>query len=190
VEPKPSTRLAPAAEPGSRQIKATGARFRTSRAAALGWASVNGLAASVTGWIANEASGAINVVRLAAFIAFVAFVVAAVRLLAGAAHAQLTLDVGPDGLTVSDGEQTRRLPWYAIARVKVESHHSRPWLVVWLVSAAQPPETLGRGTFTNHKGGLRVYPISHERYRKRRDRDVVELRSALAWYGSSTYDPL
>ncbi|MFC6093511.1 serine/threonine-protein kinase [Saccharothrix lopnurensis] len=188
--PKPATRAAPAADAGSQHIKATGARFRTSRVVALSWAGANLLAALATGWISDPDNGALDIVRLAAFIAFLAFVIAAVRLIAGAVSAPLTLDVGPDGLTLSDGQQNRRLPWYAIARVKVESHHSRPWLVVWLVSAARPPETLGRGTFTNHKGGLRVYPISHERYRKRRDRDVAELRSALAWYASNTYDPL
>jgi eukaryotic-like serine/threonine-protein kinase len=175
--------------PGPKEVRPTGVRFKTSRAVGLSWAGANALAAVVTASIADSSSGAPDAVRLAAFLAFLAFAVAGTRLLVGAARAPLTLDIGPDGITLSSGEESRRLPWYAIARVKVEAHHARPWLVVWLVAAAKTPDTLGRGSFTRHKGGLRVYPISHERYRKRRDRDVVELRSALAWYGSAAYDP-
>lgn len=192
--PKPPTIATPATPvvrvtPERKEVRPSGVRFRNSRAVGLSWAGANVLAAIVTGSISDVASGAHGAVRLAAFIAFLAFALAAIRLLIGAARSALTLDVGPDGITLSNGAESRRLPWYAIARVKVEAHHARPWLVVWLVSAAGTPQTLGRGSFTQHKGGLRVYPISHERYRKRRDRDVVELRSALAWYGSAAYDP-
>ncbi|WP_447009796.1 serine/threonine-protein kinase [Saccharothrix hoggarensis] len=191
--PKPPTLVAakpaPAAVPERDEVRATGVRFRTSRVVGASWAGAHFLAALVTAAIADPNSSAPGAVRLAAFVAFVVFAVATIRLLIGVARSPLTLDVGPDGITLSNGGKTRRLPWYAIARVKVEAHHARPWLVVWLVGAAKAPETLGRGSFTQHKGGLRVYPISHERYRKRRDRDVVELRSALAWYGSAAYDP-
>ncbi|WP_083752543.1 serine/threonine-protein kinase [Saccharothrix sp. ALI-22-I] len=195
--PKPPTIATPApaalvpvrTDPGRKEVRPTGVRFKTSRVVGLSWAGANVLAAIVTGSIADPNLGAPDAVRLAAILAFLAFAVAAIRLVVGVARAPLTLDVGPDGITLSNGAESRRLPWYAIARVKVEAHHARPWLVVWLVSAAKAPDTLGRGSFTRHKGGLRVYPISHERYRKRRDRDVVELRSALAWYGSAAYDP-
>lgn len=188
--PAPTNKPAPVRiDPERKDVRATGLRFKTSRAVGLSWAGANVLAAIVTGSIADPAAGAPSAVRLAAFIAFLAFAVAAIRLLVGVARSPLTLDVGPDGITLSNGAESRRLPWYAIARVKVEAHHARPWLVVWLVGAAKTPDTLGRGSFTQHKGALRVYPISHERYRKRRDRDVVELRSALAWYGSAAYDP-
>jgi eukaryotic-like serine/threonine-protein kinase len=170
-------------------VKKTGAQFRTSRASGLSWAAANTCAALVTGTVADVNNGAPGAVRLAAGIAFLVFVIAAVRLLVNALRSQLTIDISPDGITLTSGEQSRRLPWYAISRIKVEAHHARPWLVLWLVDGAKPPETLGRGSFQPYKGGLRVYPISHERYRKRRDRDVVELRSALAWYGASVYDP-
>ncbi|QQQ78494.1 serine/threonine protein kinase [Saccharothrix sp. 6-C] len=195
--PKPPTPATPApvrqaptrVEPERKEVRPTGVRFKTSRAVGLSWAGAHVLASLVTLSIADPANGAPPAVRLASAIAFVAFALAGTRLLIGAARAPLTLDVGPDGITLSNGEESHRLPWYAIARVKVDAHHARPWLMVWLVAAAKTPDTLGRGSFTKHKGGLRVYPISHERYRKRRDRDVVELRSALAWYGSTVYDP-
>jgi hypothetical protein len=192
--PKPPTLVTPVPapvriDPDRKEIRPTGVRFKTSRAVGASWAGANLVAALVTAAIANENAGAPDAVRLAAFLGFLLFAFAAIRLLVGVASAPLTVDVGPDGITLSNGSESRRLPWYAISRVKVEAHHARPWLVVWLVSAAKTPESLGRGSFTTHKGGLRVYPISHERYRKRRDRDVVELRSALAWYGSSVYDP-
>jgi hypothetical protein len=195
VAPPPQTRtptpvpVPVRTDPDHNEVRATGVRFKTSRAVGLSWAGANVLAAVVTASIADPVAGAPGAVRLAAFIAFLAFAVAAIRLLVGVARSPLTLDVGPDGITLSNGTQSRRVPWYAIARVKVDPHHARPWLMVWLVGAAQTPATLGRGSFSRHKGGLRVYPISHERYRKRRDRDVVELRSALAWYGSAVYDP-
>jgi hypothetical protein len=192
--PKPPTLVTPVPapvriDPDHKEIRPTGVRFKTSRVVGASWAGANLVAALVTAAIANPDAGAPNPVRLAAFLGFLLFAFAAVRLLVGVASAPLTVDVGPDGITLSNGSESRRLPWYAISRVKVEAHHARPWLVVWLVSAAKKPESLGRGSFTMHKGGLRVYPISHERYRKRRDRDVVELRSALAWYGSTVYDP-
>lgn len=189
VQPRTPTAAPVRIDPAPKEVRPTGVRFKTSRAVGLSWAGANALAAVVTGSIADAASGAPDAVRAAAFLGFLAFALAGIRLLVGVARSPLTLDVGPDGITLSNGEQSRRLPWYAIARVKVEAHHARPWLVVWLVAAAKTPDTLGRGSFTKHKGGLRVYPISHERYRKRRDRDVVELRSALAWYGSAAYDP-
>jgi hypothetical protein len=33
-----------------------------------------------------------------------------------------------------------------------------------------------------------VFPIAHERSRRRRDREVAELRAALAWYLPRSYD--
>ncbi|MEU6156272.1 serine/threonine-protein kinase [Actinosynnema sp. NPDC047251] len=170
-------------------LKKSGAQFRTSRVAGLGWTSAHVFAAVVCGSIADKASQAPTGVRLAAGIAFVVFAVFAIRLLVGALRKPLAVDIGPDGLTLSSGEEKRRLPWYAISRVKVDGQGARPWVTVWLVSAAQVPETLGRGSFGTHKGGVRVYPISHERYRKRRERDVAEVRSALAWYAPTAYDP-
>lgn len=192
--PKPPTLVAPVPapariDPQPKEVRPTGVRFKTSRVVGASWAGANLVAALLTAAIADKNAGAPDAVRVAAFLGFVLFAVAAVRLLIGVVRSPLTVDVGPDGITLANGTESRRLPWYAISRVKVESHHARPWLVVWLVSAAKTPKTLGRGSFTKHKGGLRVYPISHERYRKRRDRDVVELRSALAWYGSAVYDP-
>ncbi|MEU5696806.1 serine/threonine-protein kinase [Actinosynnema sp. NPDC020468] len=189
--PKPVTAQAPVVpvkDAGKGKVTPTGVRFRTSRIAGLTWTAVNFTAAFVSLAVSSQNSGAHASVRAAAFVAFVVFAMATVRLFAGVLRSPLTLDVGPDGVKLSNGEQTRRLPWYAIARIKIESHRARPWVVVWLVPAAEVPKSLGRGSFADHQGGLRVYPVSHERYRKRRDRDVVELRSALAWYGGSTYD--
>ncbi|GAA1356540.1 serine/threonine-protein kinase [Saccharothrix algeriensis] len=194
VEDPPAARPSPAAPPSgpirpyTPPVKKSGARFRTSRAVGLGWTAAHGFAAAVTAMIANPATGASRGVQLAALVAFAVFALIGVRLLVGVLRSPLAVDIGPDGITLSSGERQRRLPWYAISRVKVEGPSSRPWVVVWLVGAAKAPETLGRGSFQPHKGGLRVYPISHERYRKRRDRDVAELRSALAWYGPSVYD--
>ncbi|RKT53976.1 serine/threonine-protein kinase [Saccharothrix australiensis] len=175
--------------PRTPPLTKSGARFKTSRLVGLGWAAAHSVAAFVSVAIVDPSAGAPQGVRAAAFVACAVFALVAVRLLVGALRTPLAIDIGPDGITVSGGEEKRRLPWYAISRVKVEGPNSRPWVVVWLVGAAQPPKTLGRGSFQSHKGGLRVYPISHERYRKRRERDVAELRSALAWYGPTAYDP-
>ncbi len=169
-------------------LKKSGAQFRTSRAVALGWSAAHSCAALTALAVASHAELTSGGVKGAAGIAFLVFAFFAVRLFVGAVRSPLAIDIAPDGITVSSGEQKRRLPWYAISRVKVEGTGSRPWVVVWLVSAAQVPETLGRGSFQSYKGGVRIYPISHERYRKRRERDVAELRSALAWYGPTVYD--
>ncbi|GAA0206568.1 hypothetical protein GCM10010492_00030 [Saccharothrix mutabilis subsp. mutabilis] len=176
-------------KPYTPPAKKSGSKFKTSRAVGLGWMSAHAFAALVSVGIASENSGAPNGVRAAALVAFLVFALAAVRLLVGVLRSPLSIDIGPDGIVLSNGTHSRRLPWYAISRVRVDAHHSRPWVVVWLVGAAKAPESLGRGSFRAHKGGLRVYPVSHERYRKRRERDVAEIRSALAWYGPSVYDP-
>ncbi|MEU4804777.1 serine/threonine-protein kinase [Actinosynnema sp. NPDC023587] len=178
-----------AIRPYTPPLKKSGVRFRTSRVVGLGWMAAHAFAALVCGSVADRASGAATGVRVAAAVAFVVFAVLAVRLLVDALRRPLEVDIGPDGLTLTSGEDKRRLPWYAISRIKVDGQGARPWVTVWLVGAAQVPETLGRGSFQTHKGGVRVYPISHERYRKRRERDVAEVRSALAWYAPTAYDP-
>ncbi|MFI9817481.1 serine/threonine-protein kinase [Saccharothrix variisporea] len=190
-EPPPAQpqRVVPPIKPYTPPVKKSGSQFKTSRAVGLGWMTAHGSAALLSLAIAGDTANTPAGVRAAALVLFVVFASVAVRLLVGALRSPLTIDIGPDGIVLSNGAQSRRLPWYAISRVRVDAHHSRPWVMVWLHGAAKAPESLGRGSFHSHKGGLRVYPISHERYRKRRERDVAEIRSALAWYGSSVYDP-
>src|SRR5262249_14462249 len=38
-------------------------------------------------------------------------------------------------------------------------------------------------------GGSRVFPVGPEHRRRARNREVREVRAALAWYGRSAYDP-
>jgi hypothetical protein len=185
--PVPPAVKLPAAKPGPR--KHVGVRFKASRMAALGWAGLNGVIVLMALALADRNNSLPEGVNLAAAIVAAVFALMTVRLLIGALRPRLGLDVGPDGLTVTCGRQERRLPWYAIARVKVVLRRGKPWLVVWLVGAAGEPETVGHGTFRPYKGGFRVFPVSHEKGAQGRSKDVGELRSALAWYASNSYDP-
>ncbi|PRY40708.1 serine/threonine-protein kinase [Umezawaea tangerina] len=164
-----------------------GVRFRRSRAVDLGWAAMTAFVAAVG--LALQESPEGDMIRAAALVITVVFALWTIRLLVGGLGPQLGLEIGPDGLVVSCGTKERKLPWYAVSRVKVMYRHGKPWLVVWLVNAAGQPETLGYGTFKPYKGGYRAYPVSHEKGKARQGHDVGELRSALAWYASSTFDP-
>ncbi|GAA2667547.1 Serine/threonine protein kinase [Actinosynnema pretiosum] len=200
--PKPASPPAAAAEKRGKSVKPSGTRFATSSLVAYGWTAFYGLGVAVTGAVAVAAEGPstgqlqefqlsdpTDVVKLAAIIACIGLLATAARLFVSTLQKPLELDVGAEGVTLSNGEDKQLVPWYAVNRIRVESHRSRPWLVVWLKSGAKVPEPMGRGSFTPYQGGMRMYPISHERHGKRRDRDVVELRSALAWYGGAAYDP-
>jgi hypothetical protein len=187
VAPKPPAVKVPAVRQGGR--KPVGVQFKASRVAALGWAGLNGVIVLMALALADRNNALPEGVNFAAAIVAVVFALMTVRLLIGALRPRLGLDVGPAGLLVSCGSQERRLPWYAVARVKVVLRRGKPWLVVWLVGAAGEPETVGHGTFRPYKGGFRVFPVSHEKGAQGRAKDVAELRSALAWYASSSYDP-
>jgi len=186
VEESPKPKLL---EKKPKDQRPAGVRFKTSRVSSVVWAGGYGTGSAVMATIADANSAAPSGVKLGALIAFLGLAVIAVRYLIGALTASLTLDVGPSGLVLTSGNEERRLPWYAIARCKVVAHRRRPWLVVWLMGAAGEPEPLKRGSFRPYKGGFRMYPISHEKSQQRRDQDVVELRAALAWYASASYDP-
>jgi hypothetical protein len=185
---KPPTRVM-VDDPKPKDQRPAGVRFKTSRVTGFAWAGGYGVGALFMATIADANSAAPEGVKFGALIAFVLSAVVGVRYLIGALSSSLTLDIGPSGLLLTSGEEQRRLPWYAVARCKVVAHRRRPWLVVWLMGAAGEPEPLKRGAFRPYKGGFRMYPISHEKSQKRRDQDVVELRAALAWYASASYDP-
>jgi len=175
---------APVAQPK----KPVGVRFKESRASDIGWGLVTGFITLVA--LAFQGSGTAGQdVRYVALITALVFSLWSIRLLVGALRPRLGLEIGPDGLTVSCGSRERKLPWYAISRSKIMYRRGKPWLVVWLVAAAGEPEGVGQGTFKPYKGGYRAYPVSHEKAKARQGQDVGELRSALAWYAASTFDP-
>ncbi|MEO6085629.1 MAG: serine/threonine-protein kinase [Umezawaea sp.] len=168
--------------------KPVGVRFRETRASEVGWGLVTGFTALVALGLQEASQLGPDGRKIVLFVALM-FSLWSVRLLVGALQPRLGLEVGPDGLTVSRGSQERKLPWYAISRVKVVHRRGKPWLVVWLVAAAGEPATVGQGTFKPYKGGYRAYPVSHEKGKGQQGQDIGELRSALAWYGSSVFDP-
>ncbi|HEX6342932.1 serine/threonine-protein kinase [Umezawaea sp.] len=184
--PKVEKKAKPA--PVAQPKKPVGVRFKESRTSDIGWGLVTGFITLVA--LAFQGSGQVQQdVQYVALITALVFSLWSIRMLVGALRPRLGLEVGPDGLTVSSGSQERKLPWYAISRVKVVYRRGKPWLVVWLVSAAAEPATVGHGTFKPYKGGYRAYPISHEKAKTRQGQDVGELRSALAWYAASSFDP-
>ncbi|WNV89174.1 serine/threonine-protein kinase [Umezawaea sp. Da 62-37] len=174
------------AEPVKKQ-QAVGVRFSTSRVADVAWAAMSGFVTLTAYALTDSARG--ELIIYPAMVICLVFALWTVRLVFAALAPRLVLDVGPDGLKVTCGPKERKLPWYALSKVKVVYRRGKPWLVVWLVNAAGEPETLGYGTFKPYKGGYRAYPLSHDKGKARQGHDVGELRSALAWYAASTFDP-
>lgn len=188
AEPPPAE-PPPAAAHAPFETAPDGTRFQTSRFTALMGGSLGVVGASILAGIADTGSGAGPFGRFLAGIGFILLAIFAVRLLFAALRPQLTLHINGEGLVLSQQNQHRQLPWRDIVRVRVVDHKTRPWLVVWLKEKAVPPKSLGQGTFRPYHGGVRVFPVGHERLRQRRVRDMRELRAALAWYAPRAYDP-
>ncbi len=168
---------------------AGGARFRTSRAVAASWGSGAVVGALFAAGASDPGSGYGAVGRLVAFCLFIALGIFGIRLLLQAIRPQSALDVSPEGLVVSRGNERSQLPWAAIARTRVIEHNKKPWLAVWLAGHPSSWPVPSTATFRPYHGGFRVYPIAHERRRPHRDAETRELRAALGWYGRTTYDP-
>ena len=187
-----SAAVVPAASSGGAAYNGAhsgGVRFGTSRTAALAWGIGSVLAALMCAGIADESSGAGALVRLLALVGFVLLFVAGARLLfIAASRRKLTLEISGEGLTVVKGRDRWQLPWYWVARTRVVEHGSRPWLAVWLAPGVMPPKSLGGGSLRSYHGGIRLFPVAHERRGRRRAREVRELRAALAWHGPQAYD--
>lgn len=165
-----------------------GVKFTTSRVTPLLWSLASGFLAVIAAGMSTEDSGAPDGVRLLAFVGFLLLSVGAVRLLFTALRPKTTLEVGREGIVVSRLGRHCQMRWYSVARVRVVPDRNRPWLVVWLDPASVPPRLGGR-TFRSYHGGVRVFPIAHEQRRRRRERDIQELRATLAWALPRAYDP-
>ncbi|GDY33313.1 serine/threonine protein kinase [Gandjariella thermophila] len=191
--PEPTPQQAPPkqtaqqqAPPPPARTAQEGTRFQTSRRAAVLWSAGCALAALYLAGVADHGAG--PVMRLAAFVGFVALLVLAARLLVSALRPAAGVRLTAEGMIVTRGRAEARLPWSAVSRVRVVEQGSRPWLVVWLTEGAPVPAPMGGGIFQRYHGGLRVHPVAHERFRRRRAREVRELRAALAWYAPKVYD--
>lgn len=101
----------------------------------------------------------------------------------------MSLEIGTHALGVRRGGRQYELPWSEVARVRIVDERTKPWLVAWLNDGKAVPDPLRGNVFQPYLGGLRVYPIAHERPRPQRVREVRELRAALAWYAPGAHDP-
>ncbi|TWP51072.1 serine/threonine protein kinase [Lentzea tibetensis] len=160
-----------------------GAKFATSRIVPATWGALNMAVALLAAAIADPAAGANGATQLLAIAAFVVLMIRAARFFSIAVRRKMTLEVSREGIAVTRAGVFKQYWWYELARVRVVPHRRRPWLVVWL------KEPVRRRFFRSHHGGVRLYPVAHERSRRRRDRDTHELRAALAWYLPRAYDP-
>jgi hypothetical protein len=167
--------------------RSAGISFRTSRAAALAWGCANLAGAVVAGMV--SAPPAAPLVRLAALVLLLLLLANGVRLLVRAVRAQVSLEIGTHALSVRRGGRHHELPWSRVERVRIVDERTKPWLVAWLADGETVPDPLGGTVFRLHRGGLRVYPIAHERPRPQRAREVRELSAALAWYAPGAHDP-
>jgi hypothetical protein len=179
----------PAAAPAYNGVATGGVRFGSSRGTALAWGCGSFLLAMIAAGVASDAGEANKpIVALLALIAFVMLLVTTARLLYIAARPQLSLEISSEGLAVAKGRHRWQLPWYAVARTRVVQHGSRPWLAVWLAPGWTPPRALGGSAIRTYHGGIRLFPVAHERRKRHREREVRELRAALAWHGPQAFD--
>jgi len=165
------------------------ATFRTSRPAEAVRAGLCGLFALLCADIADPETGSGSAtVRLLAFVASVWLAVLAVRWSVRAVRPRSSAEVTPDGLSLGYGRSRWQLPWSAIARVRVVDGARRPTLVVWPAVGTPVPTAFAAGS-RRYYGGVKVLPIARGHLPKRRLREILELRAALAWYGRRAYDP-
>lgn len=166
------------------------ADFRTSRLSALVWGVFSTSGALICAGIADNSSKAgDHGATLLFLVGTLVFGLSAVRLLWSLIRQRHRLVVSADGLAFGGGKRRRRqLAWSQLARVRVIEDKHHPWLVVWLTDAEASRANLGADYSSQH-GGFRVFPVGHEHRKRRRKREVRELRAALAWYGKTVYDP-
>lgn len=169
--------------------RSAGVRFRTSRSAALAWGCASLAGAVVAGRVSAPSAGPYPLVRVIALVLLVLLLANGIRLLVRAVRAQVSLHIGTRALCVRRGGRHHELPWSEVARVRIVDERTKPWLVAWLADGKPVPDPLGGTVFRSYAGGLRVYPIAHERPRPHRVREVRELRAALAWYAPAAHDP-
>jgi hypothetical protein len=169
-------------------VAGSSAVFRTSRLPALVWSTIFGAGALTCASISGDASAAGNGgLTLLGLTGFVLLTVATVRMLLALIRPQRWIEVSGSGLTAGRRGHRRELAWSRVARVRVLADKRRPWLVVWLTDPASSRVDLGVD-HPDQYGGYRVFPVGHEHHRRRREREVRELRAALAWYGRAHYD--
>ncbi len=171
----------PTAKPPAPMTPAA-ATFSTSRIVPFSWGVVNLAAALLAAAIADPAAQANGATQLLALAAFCVLVVRAARFFSASARRKVVVEISREGIATTRNGKFHQYWWYELARVRVVPHKKRPWVVLWLKDPAP------RRFFSGHHGGVRVFPIAHERSRRRRDREVAELRAALAWYLPRSYD--
>ncbi|MDX8140991.1 serine/threonine-protein kinase [Lentzea sp. BCCO 10_0061] len=176
VTPKAPTSKLPA------PMTPAAATFSTSRFVPMAWGGLNLAVALLAAAIADPAAQANGATQLLALAAFCVLVVRAVRYFSAAARRKVVIEISREGIATTRNGKFHQYWWYELARVRVVPHKKRPWVVVWLKDPAP------RRFFGAHHGGVRVFPVAHERTRRRRERDVAELRAALAWYLPRSYD--
>ncbi len=188
VPPPPNGPMAGGVTAGGVTAGGGGVRFGNSPSAAFLWGLLSMTGALVAAAVAAEESGARPMVRAAALATFIMLVVTGSAQLLRSLRPRLTLEVNAYGLTVVKGRDQWQVPWTAVARTRLVDDSSRPWLVIWLAAGATPVTTFRVLPFRSYHGGLRLFPVAHERWRRRRSREVRELRAALAWHGPHCYD--
>jgi len=163
--------------------------FRSASQAAAARAAVCGVLALLAARASDPETGVGSAtIRLLAFVAFVWLAVLAVRWLLRAARPQCSVEVTPGGVTLRRGRSQWHLPWSAVARVRVVDSARNPTLVVWPVVGVLVPPAFN-AVKDRYYGGVKVLPVARGHLTKRRVREIIELRAALAWYGRRAYDP-
>ncbi|MEV0284280.1 serine/threonine-protein kinase [Kribbella sp. NPDC050820] len=98
---------------------------------------------------------------------------------------RVVLRLTPEGLSLERGYQQAAVPWSAVTRLRLVGDLKRPWLIAWLDAAHQSTLPTPR---RRHHGGLKLYPVAHERTPKHRAHQVNELQAALNWYAGRLHD--
>ncbi|MGW1343297.1 serine/threonine-protein kinase [Kribbella sp. NPDC002412] len=98
---------------------------------------------------------------------------------------RVVLRLTPEGLSLERGYQQAAVPWSAVTRLRLVGDLKRPWLIAWL--DAQHQSTLPTPR-RRHHGGLKLYPVAHERAAKPRAHQLNELQAALNWYAGHLHD--
>lgn len=98
---------------------------------------------------------------------------------------RVVLRLTPEGLSLERGYQQAAIPWSAVTRLRLVGDLKRPWLIAWLDASHQSTLPTPR---RRHHGGLKLYPVAHERAPKHRAHQLNELQAALNWYAGRLHD--
>lgn len=95
------------------------------------------------------------------------------------------LHLNPSELTVKRGDRQVAVPWGTVGEIRIDGDPRRPWVMARLNPTLSPDQVPAA---RRRDGSYRLFPIAHGRSVKKRNQQIVELRTAIMGYGRRWMD--